>query len=688
MPVNQRGPHFRSNRWRGYAAAAILKKRLAKEPAMKNTLRIITLSALACIQAAMFSQAQDASNAGPRFALVIGNGAYQGQSALKNPVNDATDVAAAFKRLGYSVDLLINADQAAMETASARLTDNLSANPQSLGVFYYAGHGIQSQGVNYLIPVGANIPAEAFLKTKALSAQTVLDLMQNAGNKLNLVILDACRDNPFSWSRGAGTRGLSVVPSQPPGSVLVYATSAGGVAQDGTGRNGLFTQELLKNVETPGIDLNTVLDRTAAGVQKASANKQNPAVYKQYFGTAYLGSAPAAQATAAPALAQGNGGVTIGAAKPSTGSLEVSLASPGKLTIAGQTVDSQAGIVPISGLAPGAVAVSIVYADGKIENAAAMIEAGKTAKVGFGYVAAAFPNKGPNETWITLGDKSRYTLDEAGFDEFYSLKDFFPSVPGTGYLYKAFQGGKLKDSWWVVVQEMPANLGGAFFYATSYKPDAANTTVHGLDTGPSLNLNGWLIGSTAWLGLPQRFSGDDEVQFPGDSSTTIRVAVKKVGTFQDRKGTTHPDCVMFDISQTNVRGAFYTGIIILQRDTGILYASGAIPDYLEGKAYQCELSEVRKFEKQVLSGKIVDKKKRYGDPLFGLSITFHSFGKVIFKTDTEGKFSLPYYGDELGVFYGVFTKDPWGSIYPVNGGDNKFILLKSNTQKGEIILEL
>ncbi|MFP3042928.1 caspase family protein, partial [Treponema primitia] len=156
----------------------------------------------------------------------------------------------------------------------------------------YAGHGVQSGGENYLIPVDAVIPSEAFLKSKALPVQAALDEIQQAGNSLNVVILDACRDNPFSWARGGG-RGLSVVGYQPPGSIIVYATSAGRTAADGTGRNGLFTSHLLNHLKTPGLSVRELFDRVCESVQTASNNAQIPAIYSQYFRTAYLGRAPA-----------------------------------------------------------------------------------------------------------------------------------------------------------------------------------------------------------------------------------------------------------------------------------------------------------------------------------------------------------------------------------------------------------
>lgn len=244
-----------------------------------------------------------------KFALVIGNGAYQSVTPLKNPANDASDMAAALKKLGFQVDLLKNAGLGDMEAAVVKLGNHLSGSPGAYGFFFYAGHGIQSNGTNYLIPVDAEIPGESFLKTKALAAQSVMDTLQQAGNTLNVVVLDACRDNPFGWSRG-GTRGLSVVAAQPTGSIVVYATSAGSVAQDGQGRNGLFTSQLLKNIQTPGLEIKDVFNRTGADVMNASHNTQIPAVYNQYFQTAYLAGAaptPVSASVATPLAAPNTG---------------------------------------------------------------------------------------------------------------------------------------------------------------------------------------------------------------------------------------------------------------------------------------------------------------------------------------------------------------------------------------------
>ena len=226
-----------------------------------------------------------------KFALVIGNSAYTNLTPLSNPVNDASDIALVLEHLGFTVDKVLNGTLEQMEDAVMRLKDRLNAAENGYGFFFYAGHGVQSGGENFLIPVNANIPGENFLRNRAMSIQQVLDDLNDARNGLNVVVLDACRDNPFGWSRG-GNRGLSIVTRQPADSIIVYATSAGQTASDGTGRNGLFTSQLINNLATPGIDVNEVFRRTGQDVAKASNNNQVPAIYSQFFGTAYFGETP------------------------------------------------------------------------------------------------------------------------------------------------------------------------------------------------------------------------------------------------------------------------------------------------------------------------------------------------------------------------------------------------------------
>ncbi len=249
--------------------------------------KLCTLAALMALLAAplaMFAQERaPASDGLSRVALVIGNGNYEGTTKLNNPGNDATDIGDMLSRLGFDVDVLTDADLYTMEDAVLRFRDKLSDSPDSVGFFYYAGHGVQSNGENYLIPVDARLNSESLLRTRAIPLQFVLDSLGEAHDRLNIIVLDACRDNPFSWARSSA-RGLAVVGQLPPASIVVYSTSAGKVAQDGTGRNGAFTEELLKHLPTPGLDITEVLRRTGEGVQKKTDGIQIPAIYSQFFG--------------------------------------------------------------------------------------------------------------------------------------------------------------------------------------------------------------------------------------------------------------------------------------------------------------------------------------------------------------------------------------------------------------------
>jgi len=237
--------------------------------------------------------AQESNPEPPKFALVIGNGAYRNLSRLTNPVNDANDMALALEYLGFTVDKLLDSSLEQMENAVTNLKEKLNESKDAYGFFFYAGHGVQSGGENYLIPVNANIPSESYLRNRALSVQIILDDLNEAGNSLNVIVLDACRDNPFGWSRtGSLSRGLAVVGRQPTDSIIVYATSVGQTASDGEGRNGLFTSRLLPNLVTPGLEVSEVFRRTGADVSRESNNRQIPAIYSQFFGTAWLGIRP------------------------------------------------------------------------------------------------------------------------------------------------------------------------------------------------------------------------------------------------------------------------------------------------------------------------------------------------------------------------------------------------------------
>jgi uncharacterized caspase-like protein len=186
-----------------------------------------------------------------RVALVIGNAAYP-TAPLRNPLNDARDMAAALKSLGFDVILRENANLAQMEGAVSEFWGKLKKG--GAGLFYFAGHGLQVQGRNYLVPVDARLSAEQDVKYRCMDAGLVLGRMENAGNPLNIVILDACRNNPYSRSFRSAQEGLAKMDA-PKGSLVAYATAPDSVAADGSGKNGIYTGQLLKHLRTPGLGI-------------------------------------------------------------------------------------------------------------------------------------------------------------------------------------------------------------------------------------------------------------------------------------------------------------------------------------------------------------------------------------------------------------------------------------------------
>lgn len=219
-----------------------------------------------------------------RLALVIGNSAYR-ISPLKNPVNDAQDIAAALRRVGFDVTIVRDATQQQMENAVREF--GLKLRQGGTGLFYYAGHGVQVAGENYLVPVNAVIQTEGDVKFSCLPAGLVLAKMEDAGNDVNIVILDACRNNSFSRSFRNAEQGLAKMDA-PTGSLISYATAPGSVASDGAGRNGLFTQHLLKNIATPGLPITEVFMRVRQGVVQETKKKQVPWESSSLIGQFYF----------------------------------------------------------------------------------------------------------------------------------------------------------------------------------------------------------------------------------------------------------------------------------------------------------------------------------------------------------------------------------------------------------------
>lgn len=220
-----------------------------------------------------------------RIALVIGNGAYT-DSPLRNPVNDATDMATALKALGFEVSLSTNSSQTEMKRAIRSFGEQLRTSG-GIGLFYYAGHGVQVKGANYLIPVGATVNTEEEVEYEGIDVGLVLAQMESAKNKLNVVILDACRNNPFARSYRSAEKGLASIDA-PSGTLIAYSTAPGSVASDGNGRNGLYTQELLKQMKNSGLSIEEAFKQVRISVRGATQEKQTPWESSSLTGSFYF----------------------------------------------------------------------------------------------------------------------------------------------------------------------------------------------------------------------------------------------------------------------------------------------------------------------------------------------------------------------------------------------------------------
>ena len=222
-----------------------------------------------------------------RTALVIGNSAYQ-KSPLVNPVNDVQAMAATLGSLGFTVTKMENASKSQMAHAIRQFGDAIKQG--GVGLFYFAGHGVQVNGENFLIPVDDDIQDKSQVATKGIEAKLVLQAMSNAKNRLNVVILDACRNNPFAQSasralvptdntdsrtRSDSSGGLAPMEALV-GTLIAFATAPESVAADGSGKNGVYTENLLRNITEPGLRIEDVFKRTRFGVRQETGGRQVP----------------------------------------------------------------------------------------------------------------------------------------------------------------------------------------------------------------------------------------------------------------------------------------------------------------------------------------------------------------------------------------------------------------------------
>ncbi|MBX3622949.1 MAG: SUMF1/EgtB/PvdO family nonheme iron enzyme [Rhizobacter sp.] len=210
-----------------------------------------------------------AAQAQKRVALLVGNAAYP-SAPLANPVNDASDLAAALKARGFDTTVALNTTRRELNARVRSFADKVT--PGAVALFYYAGHGMQVRGRNYILPVDAQVQTEGDVVEQGVEIDAVLQRLEGRAAAINLVILDACRNNPFTDAKGAGLASIDA----PKGSLIAFATSPGKVALDGRGRNGVYTKHLLANLGAPGLRVEDVFKRVRVGVTEESQGQQVP----------------------------------------------------------------------------------------------------------------------------------------------------------------------------------------------------------------------------------------------------------------------------------------------------------------------------------------------------------------------------------------------------------------------------
>ncbi|MBS1198881.1 MAG: caspase domain protein [Proteobacteria bacterium] len=210
----------------------------------------------------------------PKIALVIGNSAYRHTTTLNNPANDAKAIASLLKSFGFDVTMKLDASRAELATAIQAHVRKLAEN-KGIGLFYFAGHGLQLAWRNYLVPVEAAIKKETDVPQQCMEIGNLIDGLNAAANPMNIIILDACRQNPFGNDFRDTHKGLSQMDA-PPSTLLAYATAPGNVASDGEGANGLYTEHLLKEMQVRESRLEDIFKRVRLEVRRKTQGAQMP----------------------------------------------------------------------------------------------------------------------------------------------------------------------------------------------------------------------------------------------------------------------------------------------------------------------------------------------------------------------------------------------------------------------------
>jgi uncharacterized caspase-like protein len=219
-----------------------------------------------------------------RIALVIGNKNYK-IGPLQNAVNDANDLSNLLERKKFTVIKVIDGTRLEMREAVKQFSAKIALG--AVGLFYYSGHGVQVGGENYLVPVDAKIDYQEEVPDECIGVSTILRYMEASNNKLNIMILDACRNSPFKSFNRSGDKGMLRVEA-PVGSIVAYSTAPGMTASDGNGRNGLYTSKLMKYLDVPGLKVEEIFKQVRIEVSKESSNAQIPWESNSLMGDFYF----------------------------------------------------------------------------------------------------------------------------------------------------------------------------------------------------------------------------------------------------------------------------------------------------------------------------------------------------------------------------------------------------------------
>jgi hypothetical protein len=456
-----------------------------------------------------------------RIALVIGNGDYAELPQLKNPANDAMDIAAVLKRLGFEIMPLYNATRKQMDNAISAFRESLSQDRRSQGFFYYAGHGVQSNGENYLIPIGADIRTEADLEDEAVNLQRVLGNIEDAGNLVNIIVLDACRNNPLPKKARSAERGLAVMSAAPPESIILFSTAANQIALDGDGRNSPFALALINHLADAG-DITTTIKSVTAEVKNRTGGAQTPFQYSSLD-------------TALSLNPQAGSGESSGS-RPDEGTVVVSAKTAGALYLDGKKTSDVAadGTARLGPVDAGRHVLSIHYPTGNEENNPFSLSPGETANISFSYTVMRLPEKtmdvqGDLRQWddvkpaligtsLEMGnqyiDKIYLAIDSKNLYMRFDIKDdrkptwLHPNNFNTSYRFASYGVSILYGDLVANVELSYSSGGGWQAHSYAFQRDSATDRHHELSSSTGFSMKGSTGVAAFPLGPIRQWFGD------------------------------------------------------------------------------------------------------------------------------------------------------------------------------------